>query len=48
MAKLTNIEVAIKGRKYRILAIHPIFEMYIAEEIGRRFRTLISFDEVWA
>jgi hypothetical protein len=48
MAQMKNIEIAIKGRKYRILCIHPIFEMYIAEEVGRRFRTLISIDEVWA
>lgn len=48
MAQLTNIEITIKGHKYRILGVHPIFEMYVVQEVGRMFRTLISFEEVWS
>lgn len=45
---MTNTEITLNGRTYRILGIHEVFEMYIVQEVGRLFRTLIDFDEVWS
>lgn len=45
---MTNIQITLKGHTYRILGVNEVFEMYIVQEVGRLFKTLIDFDEVWA
>jgi len=41
---MKNQVIKYEGRTYLILSLHDVFDCYVAQEIGRAFKTLIPTD----
>ncbi len=46
MARYINQTLTFKNRQFVVLGVHARFDMFLVQEVGRNFKTLIAFDEI--
>jgi len=47
MTQHINKEIGFQGRRFLVVGLHARWDMFLVQEIGRNFHTLIAFDEVF-
>jgi len=46
MAKFINKKIVVEGREWLVFGMDEYLEVFFVQECGRKFKTMIGFEEV--